>query len=307
MMFAHSWVLLFLGVPLLLLLWEWGWRSDRTAFPFDHAEHRRRRVLTGTLKLAAGLPALLLADAVLVLAGPQRLDDPRDVRELTNIEICLDVSGSMGMPMSAGANQVRYEVAMDAIARFTEARQGDACGLTIFGGESVRWTPLTKDLDAIRLATPFLDPDSQPPHMNSTRIGAALRTCLATLAQQEEGDRMIVLVSDGISSDLNGGNALEVGSELRDADITLYAIHIGDGEAPGQLHEVVGPTGGAVFAARDRSALQRVFDEIDDMEPAELKPASPKPVDWYGPFALAGLALLALHLLAQFGLRWMPW
>ena len=307
MMFAHSWVLLFLAAPMVLLLWEWGWRRDRIAFPIDHARHRKRTLLSPTLRLAAGLPALLLANAILLLAGPQRLDDPRNVRELTNIEICLDVSGSMGWPISTGANQVRYEVAMDAIGRFTEARQGDACGLTIFGGETVRWTPLTKDLDAIHLATPFLDPENQPIHMRSTRIGGALRACLATLSQQEEGDRMIVLVSDGQSQDLGGGEAGRIGGELRDAEIPLFAIHIGDGEAPAQLSEVVGPTGGGVFAAHDRQALQRVFDEIDGMQKAKLKPASPKPIDWYAPFALAGFVLLGLHLLAQFGLRYTPW
>lgn len=307
MMFAHSWVLLFLVLPVLLLLWEWGWRRDRTPFPVDHAAHRPRRWTGGGLKLAAGLPALLLADGVLLLAGPQRLDDPRNVRELTNIEICLDVSGSMGWPISTGANQVRYEAAMDAIGRFTEARRGDACGLTIFGGETVRWTPLTKDLDAIRLATPFLDPESQPIHMRSTRIGGALRACLATLSQQDEGDRMIVLVSDGQSQDLGGGEASKIGRELSDAEISLFAIHIGDGEAPAQLSEVVGPTGGAVFAAHDKQALQRVFDEIDAMQLVKLKPASPKPIDWYGPFAMAGIVLLAVHLFAQLGLRYTPW
>jgi Ca-activated chloride channel homolog len=307
MMFAHSWALLLLAVPVVLLLWEWGWRQDRTPFPIDHALHRKRHALGFGLRVAAGLPALLLANGVLLLAGPQRMSDARDERELTNIEICLDVSGSMGWPISTGANQVRYEVAMDAISRFTQARKGDACGLTIFGGETVRWTPLTRDLDAIRLATPFLDPKTQPAHMRSTRIGGALRACLATLTQQEEGDRMIVLISDGQSSDLGGGAAGEIGRELRDADISLFAIHIGDGEAPAQLSEVVGPTGGAVFAAHNRPALQQVFDEIDSMKLSKLKPSAPKPVDWYRPFALAGFLLLGLHLLAQFGLRYLPW
>ena len=43
------------------------------------------------------------------------------------------------------------------------------------------------------------------------------------------------------------------------------------------------------------------------MQKAKLKPASPKPIDWYAPFALAGFVLLGLHLLAQFGLRYTPW
>ncbi len=307
MLFLHPWVLLFLLLPILLLLWEGAWRQDTTALPFDHAAHRRRRVLGGLLRGASVLPALLLAVAVVLLAGPQRMGGPRQIRELTNIEICLDVSGSMGWPLARGANLVRYEAAMEAIAAFTDQRRGDACGLTIFGGETIRWTPLTKDLDAIRQATPFLDPTRQPPHMRSTRIGGALRACLATLSQEEDGDRMIVLVSDGESQDLGGGEAGKVGRELSDADISLFAIHIGDGDAPAQLYEVVGPTGGHVYAAHDSSGLEQIFAHIDEMQPAKLKPASPQPLEWYFPFAVTGLILLSLHGCALLGLRWTPW
>ncbi len=307
MIFAHPLALLLLAVPVLLALGDlWGGVGARVRVPIDHGGGPRRRGWTRGLFTAAQLPRLLLALAIVLLAGPQRVGTPRDERLVSNIEICLDVSGSMSARMPGGGG-TRYESAMKAIELFTDRRKGDACGLTIFGGETIRWTPLTKDLDAIRHATPFLDPSKMPRHMNSTRIAGALRACLSTLAQQEEGDRLVVLVSDGYSSDLGGSEARAVGEELEDARITLYAVHIGGGSAPAQLYEVVGPTGGEVFAADDERALERVFAHIDAMQPARVKRADPHPVDDRGRWALAGLALLGAHLLASLILRPTPW
>lgn len=305
MSFEHPFALLLLAIPLLLGLREGASRRAGLLLPFDHAPLRRRRLLFGLLLGAQLLPYLLLAVVVLLLAGPRQLASSRVQREVTNIEICLDVSGSMGWSMGRG--RTRYEGAMEAISGFTRARRGDACGLTIFGGEVVKWTPLTKDLDAIRLATPFLDPKKMPRHMNATRIGAALEHCLATLSLREQGDRLIVLISDGESQDLGGGNARRVGEDLAAAEVTLYAIHIGEDSPPAQLYEVVRPTAGQVFAANDASALGQIFAHIDAMEPARLEPSGAEPLPHERPFVLAGLALLALHLACALGLRYTPW
>jgi Ca-activated chloride channel family protein len=302
--FTQPWVLLLLVIPEALAVWEVLRRGHSIPLPFDHSGQPRRRFLSRLLLISNLLPVFTFSVIILILAGPQRLGRPERVREVTNIELCLDVSGSMGWRMASGT---RYEVAMKAISAFTSQREGDACGLTIFGGENIRWTPLTKDLKAISLATPFMDPSKMPAHMRSTRIGAALRSCLGTLSEVEEGDRLIILISDGVSSDLSGGNAGRVGMELADANITLYAIHIGDGAAPSQIFEVVGPTGGRVFAAHDSTGLDSIFEHIDRMEPAKMKPAGAEPIDNQAPYALAGLALLATHVLALLGIRYTPW
>lgn len=305
MSFQHPWVLLLLALPLLLALREATSRRAALRLPLDHAGARRRPLLGFTLRAAQLVPCLLLADALLLLAGPQKVASSLVRRDVTNIEICLDVSGSMGW--SLGRGRTRYEGAMEAVGAFTRARRGDACGLTIFGGEVVKWTPLTQDLDAIRLATPFLDPKRMPPHMHATRIGAALEHCQRVLEERESGDRLIVLISDGESQDLGGGNARRVGQALAEARVTLYAVHIGETSPPGQLYEVVRPTGGEVFGANDPAALRLIFEHIDRMEPARLEPSGSEPLAHYGPFALAGLVLLGLHLALGLGLRYTPW
>ena len=45
-------------------------------------------------------------------------------------------------------------------------------------------------------------------------IGLALRHCSDTLSEREEGDRMIILVSDGQSFDLSGGQDEVIAEEL---------------------------------------------------------------------------------------------
>jgi len=304
MIFARPWVLLLLILPVLLVWWEWRRRGRPLVLPFDHAPAKTRSWLERVIKAANLLPALLLTIVVLMLAGPQKLAPPKEERVLTNIEVVLDVSGSMGSPFGDGT---RADKAFEAIVEFTSFRKGDAFGLTIFGTEVVHWVPLTKDLDAIRLAAPFLRPEKMPPHMGGTRIGHALEAVQKRLRSREEGDRMIVLISDGQSFDLGGGRAQKLGEELSADHITVFYIHAAEGQPQEETFTIASLTGGQAFAADDPTALREVFKRIDAMKPTKLKPSAPEPVDWFWPFAVAGLGLLGLKTVSLFGLRFTPW
>ena len=166
---------------------------------------------------------------------------------------------------------------------------------------------MTKDLAALTNATPFLRPEILPPHFGGTEIGKALRFCGQTLPERGEGDRMIVLLTDGISADLGPPVSRQIGAELAEERIVLYAIHIGDEAVPGDLYDLCRPTGGQVFAAATPDAMAAVFDHIDHMQPAKMKPGAPQPVDYFRPFALAGLIGLGLYQVSLFGLRYTPW
>jgi Ca-activated chloride channel family protein len=246
------------------------------------------------------VPLALLAVAILVLAGPQTLQQPKRERSLTNIQICLDVSGSM-----AGRN---YELATKAVEDFTRAREGDAFGLTLFGVRQIRWMPLTKDLNAIRNALPFANPEQQPSHMGGTMIGAALEFCRENMvAEAAEGDRLVILVSDGMSADLDGDASERIGGALKDDGITVFHIHIDESDVPAEVVDLVELTGGQAFAATDTNALRAVFDHIDKMKPAKFAQVGTVPLDRFTPFALAALALLGLHAAGLLFARYTPW
>ncbi len=299
MTFTHPWLLLLLAVP-VVLAWSAIARRPGLVVPFDHAPRRERRVLQSVLGFFDLVPLGLLAVAIVVLAGPQTLQQPRRERSLTNIEICLDVSGSM-----TGRN---YELAAKAIEDFTLAREGDAFGLTLFGVEQIRWMPLTKDLQAIRDSLAFADPSNQPSHMGGTMIGSALRFCRRNmLAETDSGDRMIVLVSDGFSADLGGGEAISIGEELANDGIVVYHVHIDESDVPPDVEDLVETTGGEAFAASDSGRLDAIFRHIDRMKPARFEPAGTVPLDEFRPFAIAALGLLSLHVVGLCFARYTPW
>ena len=229
---------------------------------------------------------------------------PKTRRVLTNIEFCVDVSYSMTAPLGEGN---RYDASMKAIDEFLKIRQGDAFGLTFFGDNVLHWVPLTGDPSAIRCAPPFMKPENVPNWMAGTMIGKALLACKEILTSREEGDRMIILVSDGDSYDLSNGNDETIAQTLKRSGITVFAIHINSSES----------------AARDR------HDHRTDRRRGFSRGRSPGPpsrlqadrrhegdqaredraelLDDFASYCYAGLSFLGLTGLTLFGLRYTPW
>ena len=164
--FGGSWSMSFAYPAFLILLILPGaiglcWRRQgmQVALPFDHGQAGRSfwiRFLIGTVE---SLPAIMLAVAILLLAGPQRLGVLTSKRVLTNIEFCVDVSSSMTAKLGDGS---RYDASMAAINDYLDYRRGDAFGLTFFGSNVLHWVPLTSDASAIRCSPPFMRPENIP-------------------------------------------------------------------------------------------------------------------------------------------------
>lgn len=304
MTFAHPWLLVLLVAPIALAVFLCRRGGRRVPLPFDHQPLRRARMMGFLLRSADLLPVLLLALVITLLAGPRRFEQPRSEREMTNIQFCLDVSGSMTAEFGTGT---RYDAAMVSVNDFISHRKGDAFGLTVFGSAVLNWVPLTSDVSAFRCAPPFLRPEVLPPWFGGTMIGMALRSAEKVLVSRDEGDRMIVLVSDGESFDLSNGNDVAIAQSLKANGITVYAVHIAEGSPPDSVALIASMTGGEVFAAGDPAALDAIFSRIDEMQKAPLKRVTPDPVDFFQPFALAGLSLGGMYLLTLFGLRHTPW
>jgi Ca-activated chloride channel family protein len=226
-------------------------------------------------------------------------------RPASNLTFLLDVSGSMTAPFGSGD---RYDAAMESLNGFLEYREGDAFSLMIFGGDNLRWVPLTTDVSAFKNAPPFLHPSKLPRWFNGgTFIGKALKQGRKELLASESGDRMIVLLSDGASFDLSDGNDLKVARELEEENITVYAVHIGGGTPPAEISVISSITGGETFAAGDPIALKTIFARIDEMAQASLVRLTPDPVDNFKPYAITALSLAGAYLLTLFGLRYNPW
>lgn len=304
MTFGNPWVLAFLVVPTWLVAWVWRRRSGAVTAPFDRSIARGKRRLRVLVDTAESMPALLLAVAIVILAVPQKFSEPRTRRVMSNIEFCVDVSGSMTSSFGDGT---RYDGAMKAIDSFLEKRKGDAFGLTFFGNNVLHWVPLTSDVSAIRCAPPFMRPEIVPYWFGGTMIGKAVMACREVLRGREEGDRMLILVSDGESGDFGNGFELECADALRRDGITLYCIHTAEYETPDVIVDLAAATGGSAFHADEPAALAEVFQTIDKMQLTKIEKVAAETLDDFEPWCWVGLSLASLWLLCSLGLRYTPW
>lgn len=302
--FNRPWVLWLMVVPLLLTAWIWSRRSRGVAIPVDHSNHNSGMVVRTLIGMAETLVPMLLGVIVWLMAGPVILGKPINKRSITNIQFCVDISGSMTAPFGSGS---RYDASMEAINQFLDFRQGDAFGLSFFGNSVLHWCPLTTDVSAIRCSPPFMRPEIVPSWFGGTEIGKALLACRQQLMEQAEGDRMIILVSDGSSSDLSGGNDADIARRCFEQGIKVYAIHIADYDVPEEIVTITSSTGGEVFNPGDPEALEAVFRQIDGMEKAEVEQTIAEQLDHFGPYCGIGLVFLGLMLMCSYGLRYTPW
>jgi Ca-activated chloride channel homolog len=308
--FGEPLLLFLLVIPALMLAWtvanRWLASTHRIVLPFDRAIKPRTRWFGwwSILTAVETIPPLLLAIAIAILAGPQRNGPPQQKRSLTNIQFAVDVSGSMTAMFGEGT---RYDASMKAIDKFLDFRKGDAFGLTFFGDSFVHWVPLTTDPSAIRCSPPFMRPEIAPPAFGGTSIGKALQGCRKELARREEGDKMILLITDGFSGDLSNNNDQEIARELTADGVSVFCIIVGGFEPQAEIVNICRLTNGEAFRADDPDALPSIFKKIDVMKQAKITPTIVDTVDYYEPFAFFGGILLVVALLASFGLRYTPW
>lgn len=298
--FESSMWFAFAIVPLFIMFYIWLSKGHPVKLPADNTDGRSSGFIWFLTNFASMAPAILLVIVTCILAGPKIQGEPEDEKIINNIQFCLDASGSMNASLGNGN---RYDAAMEAIKKFTEYRKGDSFGLTVFGTTFINWVPVTKDSSAIRLAAPFLSPTKMGKWFGGTMIGKALKGCREELIKKEDGDRLVILVSDGASSD----DISSAANELKRSNIVVYSIFIGNTSPPSQLYTISSITGGKVFSAANQQSLDETFKHIDMMEKTKFKKKEAKKEDFYRPFSIAGLSVLGFYLLTLFGLRYTPW
>jgi len=322
MIFQHPQLLGLLALPVILAFWEWTRRGQPIAMPFDHGHQVRGRILQFMVLCANCLPAALLAMAIIFLAHPMTYTPPEVERKLNNVQFVLDTSGSMAEDHGSQAKgrHRRFDSAMDAIEQFITYRQGDAFGLTIFSRSFIHWLPLTLDTQSIPLSKRFIEPNNpklDPPSMGrhglpdalwgGTFIGKALHGAADLLEQRPTGDRMIILMTDGESSDINPPLDAAIIEHLRSEKITVFTIMLTGDQISEPLINITRATGGEVFNAITPEALASVFKSIDEMKKVIVLEKRPHVIDFYDPFFIPALSVLGVSVLALFGLRFTPW
>ncbi|MGJ7904702.1 vWA domain-containing protein [Lysobacter sp. 1R34A] len=315
-LFAWPWWLLALPLPLLARWLLPAARDASAALKVPFGDRLDAVAAAGGRSLRGGGAdwLLWLAWALLCIAAarPQQLGEAVQPPQVgRDMMLALDLSGSMSEPDMAlnDAPVERLTAAKAVLADFLDRRVGDRIGLIVFGRRAYVLAPLTLDRDTVRdqLKDSVVGLAGQ-----ETAIGDAVGLAVKRLREQPTGQRVLVLLTDGVNTAgaLDPAKAAEL---ARDHQVRIHTIAFGgDGSlslfgfkiaVPGgdpldetSLRAIAQTTGGRFFRARDTAELAGIYTEIDRIEPVRRpgKAVRPRIERYVWPLAAAfGLGLLA--------------
>lgn len=313
---APAWFAVLALVP---LVWWLRRRRKPVAVRYARVDILARGPRSGVFlrRMRIAFRVLALAAATIALARPQsgaRADSARG--EGIDIMLVLDISSSMLAEDFQPLN--RLAVAKIRLKAFVQGRRDDRIGLISFAGEALTQVPLTVDYPVVMAAVDNVEAGAGQLE-DGTAIGTAIATAANRLRVTEGHSRVMVLLTDGE----NNRGAIDPRTAAQAAavfGVKIYAIGVGsEGTAPipvsrgvfglryenrpvrideSLLEDIARSTGGRYFRARDAASLQRIYEQIDQLERSPTRVARYRPfVDEYRwPLAIA-LAALACELL----------
>ena len=279
---AAWWLLLLLALP---VWWLWRRRRSAPAIVFSRTAALARGPRAGRFvtRLLFVLRNLVLAGAILALARPRSgASAESSTSSGINIVLTIDLSSSM-LAQDFQPNN-RLEVAKDVVKRFIAQRTSDRIGVVAFAAEALTQVPLTTDYPVVNAAVDNLMAGQLE---DGTAIGTAIATAANRLRDAPGRSRVMILLTDGE----NNRGSIDPRTAAKAAaafGIKIYTIGVGtEGMAPvpvgrglfglryenrpvrideGLLTDVANTTSGRYFRARDAAALQRIYEQIDQLE-----------------------------------------
>lgn len=266
------------------------------------------------------LRVLAILFLIIALARPQRTLKEENIKaEGIDIFLVMDLSSSM---LAQDFKPDRLEASKRVAADFVDKRQHDRIGLSVFSGEAFTQCPLTTDHKVVK---EFLAGLKCGLLEDGTAIGMGLATAVNRLKDSEVKSKVVILLTDGVN---NAGyikpfTAAEIAREF---DVKVYTIGVGStGDAltpvsrrsdgkyifglarveidEALLQEIATMTGGKYFRATSAESLERVYEEIDQLEKTEIEVTTIKRYkEEFHQFAFWGLLLLILEFLLRYTL-----
>ncbi len=325
--------LLLLLLP--ILAWWAGRMGPEAAIRFSStnlvkAISRNRHSRPG--KFLFGLRLLALAALITALARPQigHMNDNTEAEGI-DIVVTLDLSGSMrALDLSTREDIVtRLDAAKRVVDHFIDKREFDRIGLVAFAANAYVVSPLTLNHDWLKRNLQRLELGEIDG--SGTAIGTALGASVNRLRNHEARSRIVILLTDGEN---NSGtlSPIAAAEAAKTLGVKVYTIATGKkGRVPipetdrngrvvrdrngdpvyrgrsdisnydeAELTEIAEMTGGRFFRATEDGDLERIYDEIDELETTKVELRS------YAIFtelfvwpASLGLLLLALEQLLR--------
>ncbi|MBL1292498.1 MAG: VWA domain-containing protein [Thiotrichales bacterium] len=317
------WVFLLLPLPLAVYFLMPAIQSQDSALRVPFFQDVSQLHDGSVVAKSCSLLSLLLLSLVWVLliiasSRPNYVGQPLQLPSVArDLMLAVDISGSMDeTDMQINGRSVRRVDAVKAVVgEFVERRQSDRLGLILFADNAYLQAPLTFDLATVKK---LLDEAQLGFAGTKTAIGDAIGLAIKRMIERPAKSRVVVLLTDGEN---NAGKVepLEAARLAAEQGITLYTIGIGAGEQvvrsffgssivnPSRdldedtLQEIASLTGGKYYRAKNVEELERIYVELDKIEPvaqdAEIfRPRAPL---FYWPMALALLLSVVLVVLGR--------
>nr|WP_320049545.1 VWA domain-containing protein [uncultured Desulfuromonas sp.] len=250
---------------------------------------------------------------VLAAARPQWLGEPIELPVSgRDLMLAVDLSGSMRTDdFRLSGHAVDRLTALKTVAgAFIEQRQGDRIGLILFGEKPYIQAPLTFDHATV---TQLLNEAVVGLAGNKTAIGDAIGLAVKRLRQDPQAKNVLILLTDGAS---NSGSLdpLKAAELAAQRGLKIYTIGIGaDAVEVGALFfkrtvnpsldldektlkAIASATGGRYFRARDTAELTEIYQQLDQLEPAEKDTQVYRPYTELYLYPLAAALLMAVIL-----------
>ncbi len=305
----NPWMLYLIPVIPLLYLLRYLFRLGRRQ-KLDVALHEGQ-LKWDPVSLLRFIPPLLFALSLMLmcvaLARPQRSNEQVEQwTEGIDIMLVLDISESMRLE---DFKPNRLEAAKEVAREFIEGRFQDRIGMVVFSGEAYSLAPLTTDYQLLLEYVEELD--FSLIQVGGTAIGSALAVGTNRMRESESKSKVIILLSDGEN---NAGNIDPItAAKLAHAHgAKIHSIAVGkEGKVPfgrdmfgninyveneldeTTLREIAKIGEGNFYRASDRQALENIFEEIDQLEKAEIRETRFKDIsDFYDIYLSWAIVLL---------------
>ena len=302
-------------LPIILLIrWLLSVRS-RQKLPVALTKKDIKNDPLAILRFIPYVLMILIVTLIFVsIARPQTTNEQVEQwSEGIDIMLVIDISESMQIQ---DFEPNRLESAKEVALNFVAGRFQDRIGLVVFSGDAYSRAPLTTDYELLNSYIEDINFDLI--ENRGTAIGSALAVGTNRLRDSDSKSKVLILLSDG---DNTAGNIDPItAAKLASAyDIKIYTIAIGkEGKVPfgtdffgrtryventldeTNLREIAKIGNGNFYRVSDKKALATVFEEIDNLEKAEIKETRYKDTtDYYYIYLKWAVLLLLIWLMLK--------
>ncbi|AUS04368.1 VWA domain-containing protein [Pseudotamlana carrageenivorans] len=242
---------------------------------------------------------------IVAMASPELVGKPeKKIKTSRNFLILADLSFSMANTdwFIDQKRVTRWAAVKNIMQDFIVKRESDKMGLIFFASNAYIQAPFTTDLETVKT---MLDEADVGMAGQMTNIGKAIVKGMDMFERDTIPNKVILLLTDGVDSGMDI-LPLDAANMAKKDSTIIYTIGIGD---PGSsssdldertLTEISELTQGKYFRAKDAEELEKIYAELEKLEPVEYEEESftPKTLLYYYPLGIAlilGFALVFIN------------